>query len=64
MDIIMVGLSLFKHENTTRNGQIMEIKGKLSENIKSRWTDFIRQRTDLIHQWTGLIRVRIKPLCL
>ena len=58
----MVLFSLFKHENTRRNGQIKKIMGNFSENIRTKWTGFIRQRTGLIRQRTGLIRARIKPV--
>ena len=55
-------LCLFKHENTRRNAQIIKIMGNFSENIKTNWTGFIGQQSDLIDQRTGLFCGQIRPV--
>ena len=45
----MVLFSLFKHANTRRNGQMKKIMGNFSENIRNKWTGFIRQRIKPVH---------------
>ena len=62
MNIIMVSFSLVKHENTSRNGQIMKIMGNFSENKRTNLTCFTRQRTGFIRQRTGLILRQIMPV--
>ena len=57
MDIIMALFSIFEHTHTSRNGKIKNTMGQFSENIGTKWTGFIRQRT-------GLIRRRTKPVHL
>ena len=61
MDIIMVLLLLFGHENRRRNGQIKKTKGLFSEQIGPKWSDFISRRSGLFRRRTGLISARIKP---
>ena len=62
MNIIMVVINLFKHENTWRIGKIENILNNFSENIRTNRNGFIRQQNGLICQRTGLIRARIKPV--
>ena len=63
MNIIMILISLVKHENTSKNWKIKKIMGNVSENIRTNRTGFIRQQTGLIRQRISLIRQRIKPVC-
>ena len=63
MDFMMVLVSLFRDASKKMNIKIMKNRGKISEKIRTKWSGFIRRRTDLICWQNGLIRWRIKPFC-